>query len=362
MPNKINLMCDSGAFGAWKRGLTLDIDKYIDYIQKNLTNISSYVSLDTIPGSREKMTFHDMEPSAKASHKNHLYMREKGLSPIPVFHQGENFKWLDIMLQDGETYVGISPSLTSPVPVQKNWYNEVFTYLTDSEGRPIVKTHGFGATNINFLKQFPFFTADSTTWALMPSYGRIMVPRRHNGKWDYLNPETVILSDVIVEDINRFEARGKEEQNNIIDYLENEVGVDMFEARNNPETRRFCVLQFFRKFEACVGEVRFQNKKGLFQNLAHDRKGITIKHPTIIFATGTHSNLMNETMNRAKVWNRLLSYFELQFRDPDFLTKYVRDGCWRGKRNTNPKQNWDGKYRKFRTLKLIERHKRGSNA
>lgn len=363
MKSQVSLMLDSGAFGAWKRGLTLDIDKYIQFIKDNRNCISTYVSLDVIPGSMGQMskTQSDFEKAASVSQKNHLYMRKKGLAPIPVFHQGEDFKWLKTMLADGELYIGISPALTSPINIQRGWYDQVYTMLTDSKGRPIVKTHGFGVTNINFLKKYPFFTADSTTWAIMPSYGRVLIPKLVKGKWSYLNYDSIILSDILVSDTNRFEARGKEEQDHIIQYLETQVGVSMFEARNDPEARRFAVLHFFRNFQDQVGEVRFEARKGSFTTHIHDRKFVEIKHPTIIFATGTHSNLMNETLNRAKVWNRLLSYFELQAKPREYLVKYVKDGVWKPSRKARPKQTWDGRYRKFRQMKLLEKHRKAQD-
>ena len=69
-------------------------------------------------------------------------MKSKGLKPIPVFHQMEDFKWLYRMLDDGEPYLGISPTKGSDRHEYRRWLDKVFTILTDKDGWPIVKTHG----------------------------------------------------------------------------------------------------------------------------------------------------------------------------------------------------------------------------
>ena len=59
-----------------------------------------YVNLDSIPA---KKTLEAREAAARQSYKNQQVMKEAGLHPIPVFHQGENWLWLEKMLKDGET-------------------------------------------------------------------------------------------------------------------------------------------------------------------------------------------------------------------------------------------------------------------
>src|ERR1700678_1129246 len=106
---KVRLLLDSGAYGAWRRGKTIDLDTYCDFIEENKNFVTSYVCLDTIPGSFGKMDKgqREIEVSAQLSFENQLKMRKRGLSPIPVFHQGEQFHWLKKMLDNGEPYIGI---------------------------------------------------------------------------------------------------------------------------------------------------------------------------------------------------------------------------------------------------------------
>ena len=57
------------------------LDEYCDFIHKYKDQLSGYVNLDIIY-------------NAEQSYDNQMYMESKGLRPIPVFHYGEDFKWL----------------------------------------------------------------------------------------------------------------------------------------------------------------------------------------------------------------------------------------------------------------------------
>src|SRR5690554_1780501 len=110
-PIRVKLMLDSGAFSAWKMNQPIDLRDYIDFLKQTDGLLESYVALDVIPGQGGRMvrTYEAVEASAKASYRNLEIMRDAGLRPIPVFHQGEDFKWLNRLVEDGEEYIGISP-------------------------------------------------------------------------------------------------------------------------------------------------------------------------------------------------------------------------------------------------------------
>src|SRR5580692_1929900 len=87
---KISLMLDSGAFSAWKRGISINLAEYIAYIKKHEHLLASYVCLDQIPGKPGvKRTQAEVDDAAAQSYKNQQTMKKAGLTPIPVFHQGE---------------------------------------------------------------------------------------------------------------------------------------------------------------------------------------------------------------------------------------------------------------------------------
>ena len=103
-------MVDSGAYSAWKqpkhKRKPIDLDAYISFCIANQAYIDTIVNLDVIPGEDgRKPTFGEVEDSAKKGYSNLKKMEEHGLSPIPVFHQGEDMYWLERLL--GEGYIRI---------------------------------------------------------------------------------------------------------------------------------------------------------------------------------------------------------------------------------------------------------------
>jgi len=158
MSLEIELMLDSGAFSAWSLGRPVDLDKYIEFCVKNKQFIKHIINLDHINPENP-------EEAAAIGRANFLKMKNAGLDPIPVFHAKESMSWMELMCQDSP-YVGISgTSIVSPVEV-KQFYDYCFHYITDSKGQAIVDTHSFGDTSPDTLYNYPFTSADSSTWMI----------------------------------------------------------------------------------------------------------------------------------------------------------------------------------------------------
>src|ERR1700677_2471910 len=106
----LSIALDSGAFSSWRRGIDLPLKDYTAYCKANKEHAAMYVNMDCIPGENGLMDHSQssIEKSAAKSYENLQIMKAAGLRPVPVFHQGETFNWLDKMLEDGETYIGIS--------------------------------------------------------------------------------------------------------------------------------------------------------------------------------------------------------------------------------------------------------------
>lgn len=156
-PPIYNMLLDSGAFSAWRLGQPINLNEYCDFLLENQDWIGHSVALDVInPG--------DPEAAARESYNNYLYMRKRGLDPIPVFHVGEDVVWLKRLIAAGATYVGLSASSIAATAVGDDWYALIWNYLVNSEGLPIVKVHAFGEGRTEPLMRFPWYSADSTSW------------------------------------------------------------------------------------------------------------------------------------------------------------------------------------------------------
>jgi hypothetical protein len=170
---KVELFLDSGAFSAWSQGKEINIDEYIQFIKENEDAIDVYANLDSI-GDPIK------------TWDNQMYMESKGLHPLPVYHYGEDIKWLLRMLKKGYDYI----ALGGMVPISNDqlihWLDDLFSkYLTDENGMPIIKVHGFGLTSLPLMLRYPWYSVDSTSWVITGRMGAIYIPKFKNGKWIY---------------------------------------------------------------------------------------------------------------------------------------------------------------------------------
>jgi hypothetical protein len=136
---------DSGAYSAWKQGVHIDIDDYISYIRNN--NIGKYISLDVV-GDPE-LTQHNID-----------HMVSQGLYPVPVFHLGSEMKYLDQLVSDGYKYICLGGTVGASRNVRTAFFDECFARHPDAY------YHGLGMTDPKLMLQYPWFSADSTTWLI----------------------------------------------------------------------------------------------------------------------------------------------------------------------------------------------------
>lgn len=181
---KGRLLIDSGAFSAHTRDAEVDVDAYIDFLNRIDPYVHVCAQVDKIPGKfRTPKTRQELEEAPELSWQNYLYMRPKLKSPeklLPIFHQGEDYKWLHNILdwRDPETgakveYMGISPANDQPVKEKIKFIEKCFNIIKKSSN-PDIKTHAFGMTSLYVLEMYPFTSADSTSWLLNGANGSIM--------------------------------------------------------------------------------------------------------------------------------------------------------------------------------------------
>lgn len=139
------------------------LEKYIAFLHKHKDSIELYVTLDVI-GNAEK------------TWEIQKYIESCGLNPLPVFHYGEDFKWLKKYL-DNYDYIGVGGLATR---VTKHsfllWGDKVFGTITNNKGEPLVKVHGFAMTSIDLINRFPWASVDSTSWMMFSRFGQILTP------------------------------------------------------------------------------------------------------------------------------------------------------------------------------------------
>lgn len=143
--HKVQIMIDSGAFTAMTSGAKLTVDEYMQYLDKYMPRyrFAEVVSLDVIG-------------NAEASYRNASIMREAGFDVLPVFHLGEDFKWLERYCDEWGK-VGLGYNFGKPS--KRMWYLAKCFSLCWPH-----RFHSFGWTAKNALSQYPFQSADSSSF------------------------------------------------------------------------------------------------------------------------------------------------------------------------------------------------------
>lgn len=142
-PTWARAFLDSGAFTELSQGVAIDLGAYIAFAQEHGKFYDVVANLDDIRGDVGR------------SQRNFRAMRDAGLKPLPVFHQGEPWSVLDeVIAAAPERYIGLG--FQRPITGAEAWLEEVFSRVPSD-----VRTHGFAMTN---YLQFPFHSVDSSTW------------------------------------------------------------------------------------------------------------------------------------------------------------------------------------------------------
>ena len=176
-PTDFRFFLDSGAYSAWSRGTVIDLDEYCAFIRANIELIEVYAALDVIPGAPGRAaTNQERDAAADESWENYLYMKREGLDPLPVYHYGEDMRFLERLLDHKVPYIGIGGLVGVAGGLRRAWLDRVFLRITDDKGMPLVKTHGFGMTSVPLIFRYPWYSVDSTTWIKITANGGIYLP------------------------------------------------------------------------------------------------------------------------------------------------------------------------------------------
>jgi len=158
------IFIDSGGFSAATQGVAINLDEYCEFLHKHMPLLHVYANLDEI-GDPVK-TFERQQA-----------MEANGLKPLPVFHTGEPIEWLRKYIDTGHNYIalgGMVPYARDKAKLVK-WMSACFNVADEylkSENREI-KYHGFGMTNWDLMRAYPWGSVDSSSWASGFRYGQV---------------------------------------------------------------------------------------------------------------------------------------------------------------------------------------------
>ena len=277
-----DLLLDSGAYSAKTQNKRLDVDDYIDYIKAHLDVFpnQSYFNLDVIG-------------NGPRSYENYLYIKMKGLKPIPVWHAETDPKFLDLYIKDSEYIaIGAISSMSNERTIRsldKIW--------REHRGLLVSKVHGFGLTSLLIMTRYPWYSVDSTSWVQFGRYGVILIPHtRGKRNWVYNeNPHIVTVSSKSPRRGDRgkhLETFPPVAQNKFIEYIESR-GFTLDEVANNHLARDKINMLYYLSVEESMPDLHLY----LAGNFP------VMKDPV------KERDFRDTALGVTDKWRRLLSYF-----------------------------------------------------
>lgn len=147
-----NVFIDSGAFSAANSGKEIDINKYCEFLHEVKPTL--YAGLDVLGDSTKTM-------------QNQAFMEDVwDLEPMPTFHMGSPLTDLIPLMK--YNYIALGGMVFS-AGIQSHC-DEVWHYILTN--KPSLKVHGFGLTNIELMKRYPWYSVDSSSFKSCKRFGR----------------------------------------------------------------------------------------------------------------------------------------------------------------------------------------------
>lgn len=170
-----DVIVDSGAYSLWNTGKQVDREDLLDCYKaiKAYRNDVRFINLDVIPGERgKKPTKEQVITACREGWDNYLWFKQNGIQTLPVFHEHDDFKYLEMMKNETD-YIRISPANDSSTKKRMLWLDKVFANL-----KADYKTHGLAATSKKLMERYPFYSVDSVNWKSVVMYGRSSILER----------------------------------------------------------------------------------------------------------------------------------------------------------------------------------------
>lgn len=174
---KGNIMIDSGAFTAWTKDIDIDVDKYINWINKWNDYAITFGQIDVIPPKTAGLQ--EIDECCQRTWQNYIYMTNNVVCPEKIlytFHFGEPFKWLrqalEYTLPNGKKmeYMAFGGLVGRTTKQRTEFLDQCFKIIANSSN-PYIKVHGFGVSSKKMWTKYPFESCDSFTPGMNANHG-----------------------------------------------------------------------------------------------------------------------------------------------------------------------------------------------
>ena len=157
------IFLDSGAFSAFSLGSKININDYAKFCHKNQDIIEVASVLDAIG-------------DAEQTWRNQKELERQGVAVLPCFHYGEPEEVLQYYVENYD-YITIGGMVPISSPQLLIWLDRIWgKYLTNPDGTPKLRVHGFGLTSVPLMARYPWFSVDSSSWVQLGGMGNVFLP------------------------------------------------------------------------------------------------------------------------------------------------------------------------------------------
>jgi len=223
------IFLDSGAFSAYTQDVTIDIDEYCDYCERNSDFIEVISVLDSIGNAEE-------------TYRNQKHMESRGLAVLPCYHYGEPEEVLSYYANAYE-HITIGGMVPISTPQLKVWLDRLWgNYLTNPDGTSKLKVHGFGLTSVPLMSRYPWYSVDSSSWVQLGGMGNIFLP-------DYGTIAVSEFAPQLKEKMNHVDTLPEEHRAVVVGYIE-ELGFDLERLRKMHLSRKCFNMVTYGDFQS----------------------------------------------------------------------------------------------------------------
>jgi len=151
-----DVFADSGGFSAATQGVTIDWRAYTAWVKRWQHLFTTYANLDIIGDAGGTLT-------------NQKRLEDAGLEPLPVFHTGEDWEYLEQYIES-YPYIalgGMVPYMRYTAKIMP-WCIQAFKLAQE---RAVY--HGFGATAWRVVRDLPWYSVDSSSWGQGFRFGQV---------------------------------------------------------------------------------------------------------------------------------------------------------------------------------------------
>jgi hypothetical protein len=164
----LDLFADSGAYSAFTLGGSVDPAKYTAWVNRWKHRFTAVAGPDVIG---------DADATTRANEKMMADLPD--VKVLPTYHVGEPWEHLRYWVGkvDYLAFGGMVP-YSRDRGVLDRWIDKAFSMLPAE-----MRVHGFGMTNWDLMKKFPYYSVDSSSWTSVFRFGNLSLFDDARGAW-----------------------------------------------------------------------------------------------------------------------------------------------------------------------------------